>query len=165
MLPRNTNDILSANLLSKRDIPVITENLNNIKEKCMVNMITVRNENKKSNSKGRVKKQGAGIHNKGIYPRKTDHAAEDSHDIVVTKGNERLQENNSFGATDLVTKVKLLRRSLKNNKSSQIHQCHICEKTFPSRGKLNAHVAAHLSLPEFQCDKCSKTFRSKFSLR
>lgn len=165
VLPKKVNDILSVNSLSKNDIPVITQKLNNNKQKYRENIIKIKNVNEDRRNKGRVKKEGAGSQKKNAYPGESDHTAEQAHDIVIAKENERLQTNLSVDSTDFVTKVKLLKRSLKSKKSTEIHQCHICEKTFPSRGKLNAHVANHLSLPEFQCDKCSKKFRSKFSLR
>jgi hypothetical protein len=157
------NDIVPVNSLSKNDVPVITQNLNNSKERCRENNIKVKNVNKdRSNVEGRVKKRVAGSQKKNIRLGEADHAAEPAHGAVISKENEQLRKNFTTDATDFVIKVKLLKRPLK---SIKIHQCHICEKTFPSRGKLNVHVAAHLSLPEFQCDKCSKKFRSKFSLR
>jgi hypothetical protein len=165
VLPKNVNDILTVNLLSKKDTPAITQNLNNNKQEYRENTDKVRSVNEDIGNKARVKKQKAGSQKKNAYPRETDPAAEEARDVVISKENERLQEKFSTDATDFILKAKLLRKSLKNKKSIEIHQCHICEKTFCSRGKLNAHVAAHLSLPEFQCDKCGKKFRSKFSLR
>jgi hypothetical protein len=163
--PKNVNDILSVNSLSKKDIPVITQNSNSNKRKYREKADEVRSVNGDSSNKDRVKTQEAGSKKKNVYPRETDNAVEEAHDIVISKENERLQDEFSTDAAGFVIKTKLLRRSLKSNKSVEIYQCHICEKTFPSRGKLNAHVAAHLSVPEFQCDKCGKKFRSKFSLR
>ncbi|PNF29188.1 hypothetical protein B7P43_G10780, partial [Cryptotermes secundus] len=165
VLPQKENDTLSVNSLSKNDIPVITQKLNNNKQKYRENTIKVKNVNEYRRNKGRVKKEGAGSQKKNACAGESDLTAEQAHDIVIAEENERLQTNSSVDATDFVKKAKLLKRSLKSKKSVEIHQCHICEKTFPSRGKLKAHVATHLSLPEFQCDKCSKKFRSKFSLR
>jgi hypothetical protein len=165
VLPENVNDILSVNSLSKKDITVITQNLNTNKRKYTEKTDEVRNVNEESSSKGRVKTNEARSQKKNVYCRETDNAVEEAHDIVKSEENERLQDKFSTDAAGFVIKAKLLRRSLKSKKSVEIQQCHICEKTFPSRGKLNAHVAAHLSVPEFQCDKCGKKFRSKFSLR
>jgi hypothetical protein len=165
VLPQKVNDMIFVNSLSKNDIPVITKKLNNNKQKYRENTIKVKNVNEDRKKKGRVKKEGVGNQKKNAYPGESDHTAGQTRDIVIAKENERLQTNFSADATDFVKKVKLLKRPLKSKKSIEIHQCHICEKTFPRRGKLNAHIATHLSLPEFQCDKCSKKFRSKFSLR
>ncbi|XP_069686980.1 uncharacterized protein [Periplaneta americana] len=89
---------------------------------------------------------------------------------VTTKENKcplKHEEQNS-NERDEVTDVKRVKpseSSIKSQKPVKIHQCHICEKTFPSRGRLNTHVSSHLNLQDFQCDKCSKKFCSKFSLR
>lgn len=165
VLPKNVHDSLSVNSLSESDITVIIQKLNSTKQKYTQNTIKVENVNEDRREKGRVKKEGARSQKKNAYPGESDYTANQAHDIVIAKENEWPQTNFSADATDSVTEVKLSRRSLKSKKSIEIHQCHICEKTFPSRGKLNAHVATHLSLSEYQCDKCSKKFRSKFSLR
>jgi hypothetical protein len=166
VLPKKVKTVSSVNSGTKTGVSVITKNYKNVEYKNREDTSKVKNVSDNSNnSEEKVKTPATGSHKKNVCPEETDNTIEQAQSIVESKENEQLQTNFTAEATVCVKRIKFSESSLKTKKSIEAHQCHICEKTFPSRGKLNAHVAAHLSLSEFQCEKCSKKFRSKFSLR
>jgi hypothetical protein len=165
-LPREVRNISFVNSETKTGISVISKNHKSVEYKHREDTSKVRNVSDNSDkSEEKVKTPATGSQKKNVCPEETGNNTGQAHSIVGSKGNEQLQSNFTGEATACVERIKLAESSLKIKKSTEVHQCHICEKTFPSHAKLNAHVAAHLSLSEFQCDKCSKKFRSKFSLR
>lgn len=162
---KKVKEVLSLSSSREDNLPLGTESID-VEEKSKVNTVKVHNSTEgRVYSKVKLKKSAATTWKKNSYPGKTDNNLEQAHGIVISNKNERPQKHFTEGNTDDVKNVRLSNVSWKNKKSVEVHQCHICNKTFPNHRKLNVHVAVHLSLPEFQCDKCSKKFRSKFSLR
>jgi hypothetical protein len=162
---KKVKEVLSVSSLREDNLPLGTESID-VEEKHKVNTVKVHNSTEgRVYSKVKLKKSAATTWKKNSYPGKTDNNLEQAHGITIANKNERPQKHFTEGNTDGVKNVCLSNVAWKNKKSVEVCQCHICNKTFPNHRKLNVHVAVHLSLPEFQCDKCSKKFRSKFSLR
>jgi hypothetical protein len=166
VLPKKVKDISSVNSVTKDDMPVINKIVKDDEYKHRKNTSKIKNISEGTdNSYMKVRKLAARSQKNSTCPRENDSTAVQAHVIVISEENEQTQEHFIAATTDCVKRVNLSKSSLKTKEPTEVHQCHICEKPFPSHGKLNAHVAGHLRLPEFQCDKCSKKFRSKFSLR
>jgi hypothetical protein len=166
VLPKQVKNISSVHSETKAGIFVITKKCRTVEYKHREDANKVNNVSDNSNScQEKVKSSVAGSQKKNACPEETDNTTEQTHSVEGLKENEQLQTNFTTEAIECVKRLKFSKSSLKTKKYIEVHHCHICEKTFCSRGKLNVHVAAHLSLPEFQCNNCSKKFRSKFSLR
>lgn len=164
VLQKKVKEVLSLSSSSEDNLPLGTESIN-VEEKHKENTVKVHNTTEgRVYSKVKLKKSAA-TWKKKSYPGKTDNNLEQAHGIAISNKNERPQKHSPEGNMDCVKNVCFSNVSWKNKKSVEVYQCHICNKTFPNHRKLNVHIAVHLSLPEFQCDKCSKKFRSKFSLR
>ena len=42
-----------------------------------------------------------------------------------------------------------------------LHQCHLCAKTFSTKGGLKCHLAVHENLRQYKCTECDKAFNLK----
>lgn len=162
VLQKKVKEVLPLSSSTEDSVPVGSESIN-VEEKRKENTVKVHNATEgRVYSKVKLKKSVTWKKNS----RKTDNNLENAHGIVISNRNDKSQKKHfTEGTTNCVKNVCLSSVSWKNKKFVEVHKCHICNKTFPNQRKLNVHVAVHLSLPEFQCDKCSKKFRSKFSLR
>ena len=161
MLQKKVKEVLPLSSSTEDNLPLGTESIN-VEEKHKEGTVKVHNATEgRVYSKVKLKKSATWKKNL----RKTDSNLENAHGIAISNRNDKSQKHFTEGTTNCVKNVCLSNVSWKNKKSVEVHKCHICNKTFPNQRKLNVHVAVHLSLPEFQCDKCSKKFRSKFSLR
>jgi hypothetical protein len=149
--------------LTEDNLPLGTESIN-VEEKHKENTLKAQNATE-GRVYSKVKLKKSGTLKKNSCPRKTNNNLEHALGISISNINDKSQKHFAEGTTDCVKNVCLSNVSWKNKKSVEVHKCHICNKTFPNQRKLNIHIAVHLSLPEFQCDKCGKKFRSKFSLR
>ena len=47
----------------------------------------------------------------------------------------------------------------------QIYECHVCQKTFKRKDKLNNHLSIHTGIRPFLCDLCPKKFITKTKLK
>ena len=163
VLQKKVKDVLSLNSSTEDSLHVGCESIND-EQKHKENTVKVNNA-KEGRIDSRVKLKNPGIRKKNSYLGGIDDNSEHAHDIEISNENEQPQKPFTEGTTDCVKSICLSKSSSKTKKSVEVHQCYICNKTFPNHRKLNVHIAVHLSLPEFQCDNCSKKFRSKFSLR
>ena len=163
VLQKKVKEVLSLSSSKEDNLPLGIESLN-VEEKHKENTVKVNNAIEgKVYSKVKLKK--CATWKKNSYTGRTDNTLEQARGVAISNKNEQPQKLFAEATTDCVKNVCLSSVSRKTKKSVEVHQCHICNKTFPNHRKLNVHVSVHLSLPEFQCDKCSKKFRSKFSLR
>jgi hypothetical protein len=163
VLPKKVKDVLSLNSSTQDNLRVGHESLND-EHKHKEGTVKVKNA-KEGKIDSKVKLKRHGIQKKNSCQGGTDNNGEQAHGVEISNENGQSQKHFTEGITDCVKSICLSNSSSKTKKSVEVHQCHICNKTFPSHRKLNVHIAIHLSQPEFQCDKCSKKFRSKFSLR
>lgn len=163
VLQKKVKEVLPLSSLMEDKMPIGTESIN-VEEKHKENTLKVHNATE-GWVYSKVKLKKSATWKKNSYPRKTDNNLEYAHGIAISNRNDKSQKHFTEGTMDCVKNVCLSNVARKNKKSVEVHKCHICNKTFPNQRKLNVHIAVHLSLPEFQCDKCSKKFRSKFSLR
>jgi hypothetical protein len=157
VLQKKVKVVLSLNSSTEDNLPVGTKSLYN--EKMHKESIV------KVNNAKDVKLKKSGSQKKNSHPGGTSNNLEQARGIAISKEEEQPQKHLESGTTDCVKSIHVSNSSSKIKKSVDVYQCHICNRTFPSGGKLNLHVPVHLNLSEFQCDKCSKKFRSKFSLR
>lgn len=47
----------------------------------------------------------------------------------------------------------------------QIYECHVCQKIFKRKDKLNNHLSIHTGFRPFLCDLCPKKFITKTKLK
>lgn len=160
---KKVKEVLPLSSLTEDNLPLGSESIN-VEEKHKENTLKVHNATE-DRVYSNVKLKKSATWKKNSYRRKTDDNLGHARGVAISNRNDKSQKHFTEGSTDRVKSVCLSNVSWKNKKSVEVQKCHICNKTFPNQRKLNVHIAVHLSLPEFQCDKCSKKFRSKFSLR